>query len=88
MKNLVNVIEYQTDELAGCKYFEARCNSGQCVIKNQICDNNFYCADLSDSIVEASRNLSCFIECDNKCIPRDKVCNHITDCSDGTDELR
>ncbi|KAF0991420.1 hypothetical protein HZS_1702, partial [Henneguya salminicola] len=76
----------------GCKYFEARCNNGQCVRKNQICDNNFDCADLSDehgcdTIVDVTRNLSCFIKCDNKCIPHDKVCNHITDCSDGTDEL-
>ncbi|KAF0993343.1 hypothetical protein HZS_911, partial [Henneguya salminicola] len=76
----------------GCRYFEASCNNGQCILKNQICDDNFDCADLSDehgcdSIIDATRNLSCFIKCDNKCIPHDKVCNHITDCSDGRDEL-
>ncbi|KAF0991375.1 hypothetical protein HZS_3264, partial [Henneguya salminicola] len=77
---------------AGCKYFEARCKNGQCVMKNQICDYNFDCADLSDehgcdSIFDVTRNISCLIRCDNKCIPHDKVCNHITDCSDGADEL-
>ncbi|KAF0990797.1 hypothetical protein HZS_1182, partial [Henneguya salminicola] len=85
----------------GCKYFERMCKNGQCVMKNQICDNNFDCADLSDEhgceffiyknlgnlIVDAVKNMSCLIKCDNKCIPHDNICNHITDCSDGKDEI-
>ncbi|KAF0988540.1 hypothetical protein HZS_3065 [Henneguya salminicola] len=70
-------------------------------MKNQICDNNFDCADLSDEhgcnlfysvnsgdlIVDVTKNISCLIKCDNKCIPHDKLCNHITDCGDGRDEI-
>ncbi|KAF0985890.1 hypothetical protein HZS_7616 [Henneguya salminicola] len=70
-------------------------------MKNQICDNNFDCADLSDEhgcnflysknlgdlIVDVIQNISCLIKYENECIPHDKLCNHITDCGDGRDEI-
>ncbi|XP_052285983.1 basement membrane-specific heparan sulfate proteoglycan core protein-like isoform X3 [Dreissena polymorpha] len=68
-------------------YFQ--CGTGHCLSVNRHCDFVPDCPDQSDEKHCPLRCRSGEMECvvDNKCIPREQICNRVYDCSDTRDEL-
>lgn len=70
--------------------FEFRCESGQCIHEDLVCDGKADCRDRSDEKVGVCSTLNCasftFRCAYGACVNGDAKCNGKIDCADGSDE--
>nr|XP_031838376.1 serine protease nudel isoform X2 [Nomia melanderi] len=84
---------------ASCDGF--RCNIGQCIPKNRVCDgvpdcrdqadeDSEYCKDIREHCGNSTDNCNCLkseLRCANgKCVDKSAFCDGTPDCTDGSDE--
>lgn len=69
---------------------EFRCNTGQCIDEDSVCDGKTDCTDKSDETVQVCSALPCpgySFRCDyGACVSNSAKCNGNIDCADGSDE--
>ncbi|KII73903.1 hypothetical protein RF11_15604 [Thelohanellus kitauei] len=79
-----------------CHIDKFKCDNKNCVSKSVVCNGYDNCGDQSDEKICGSDDreftgdiidVDCAIKCEGKCVPHDKICDHITDCENGIDEI-
>merc|ERR1712106_482219 len=77
------------DTVSKCSHGQWQCDSGECVLRENVCNTRADCADGSDESTCKTKVCEDFLfQCENKnqCLSRVNVCNGQVDCEDGSDE--
>jgi len=68
-----------------------KCNSGECLHENYLCDGKEHCTDGSDENISYCAKISCpsyAFRCGyGACISKKTLCNGLIECKDGSDEF-